>query len=290
MAPRKKKAVAWPHILRCGSKVSLCASVVCLLSAYAIHRSKVPDSVQDSWFPSWPLSKQEDYSFSGAFLESYANLFDTFNWMVVSAQSLLLHVCECPPWTWPLWASTAVPLLLIGYATLRNRSWSFLFGCVVVVSLGWEFVRIYQVELAKKVAITLKGMPLDCFPEQMTTWQSFLSLISENVRWQTASSCEEYHLALMVHPLWEVNPLTVVLTTVSRCVTVPCRLATESVAQCFRVFFSHIPVQWHLFFMLLIPLIAIVVLIMAFRYRFLLPFVLRLEPASSHCSPVKSVQ
>jgi hypothetical protein len=86
----------------------------------------------------------------------YQKLFDLFDWVILQLQSLASVVYQCPPWTWPLWATLAVPaILLVIYLGLKTHwNWWQLAAWAFLLSVPWEFMRIYQMEFAKKVALT----------------------------------------------------------------------------------------------------------------------------------------
>ncbi|KAK3087354.1 hypothetical protein FSP39_004995 [Pinctada imbricata] len=89
-----------------------------------------------------------------------------------------------------------------------------------LISLPWEYVRLYQMEVAKRMATIQQGAPAECIPQSMGMYQSLKYWLQWHFSWQT-DPCEQFHRALMVDPLWEVPPMMVLSTALSRCITIP---------------------------------------------------------------------
>ncbi|KAI0210681.1 hypothetical protein LSAT2_004570 [Lamellibrachia satsuma] len=59
-------------------------------------------------------------------------------------------------------------------------------------------------------------MPLECHPNVVWFWQSLRIRVLSLVSWDQQDPCEKYHLALLVHPLWEVNLPMVLISSFTR--------------------------------------------------------------------------
>ncbi|XP_071969726.1 chloride channel CLIC-like protein 1 isoform X2 [Engystomops pustulosus] len=81
----------------------------------------------------------------------------------------------------------------------------FLLLCLCV-SIPWEWVRLYQIEVAKKATVLSEGYARSCYQQDMSFWETLKIWWSWNFSWDS-DSCESYYKALMVDPLWEVTPL-----------------------------------------------------------------------------------
>lgn len=145
----------------------------------------------------------------------------------------------CPPYSWPLWPSLVIvficacllcikfywnsslsensnqplPANFISQCKCTQHTSCFKWICIVFViltsvSFVWEFMRLYQLELAKQIAITAQGMPPECQPDKMTLWQSLFSWVKSQFSWKH-TPCEDYYKALLKDPFWEVSPTMV---------------------------------------------------------------------------------
>ncbi|XP_029468877.1 uncharacterized protein LOC115097309 isoform X2 [Rhinatrema bivittatum] len=76
----------------------------------------------------------------------------------------------------------------------------------VMLTVPWEWVRLYQIEVAKKMAVLSEGFPKTCYSENLSFWETVRVWLSWHFTWAN-DSCETYYQALMVNPFWEVTPL-----------------------------------------------------------------------------------
>ncbi|XP_069808395.1 chloride channel CLIC-like protein 1 isoform X1 [Dendropsophus ebraccatus] len=153
------------------------------------------------------------------------------------------------------------------------------------VSIPWEWVRLYQIEVAKKATILSEGYARSCYQQDLSFWETLKIWLSWNFSWDR-DSCESYYKALMVDPLWEVTPLmqngrgillhvwwrhegfgetvlTAVSSVVGRFVVHPVELFSHTIGRSLRNIMREIPSQWQLPVFLLFPLTFISVLITA---------------------------
>ncbi|XP_069808401.1 chloride channel CLIC-like protein 1 isoform X2 [Dendropsophus ebraccatus] len=130
------------------------------------------------------------------------------------------------------------------------------------VSIPWEWVRLYQIEVAKKATILSEGYARSCYQQDLSFWETLKIWLSWNFSWDR-DSCESYYKALMVDPLWEVTPLMAVSSVVGRFVVHPVELFSHTIGRSLRNIMREIPSQWQLPVFLLFPLTFISVLITA---------------------------
>ncbi|KAM3922992.1 chloride channel CLIC-like protein 1 [Leptodactylus fuscus] len=131
------------------------------------------------------------------------------------------------------------------------------------VSIPWEWVRLYQIEVAKKATILSEGYGRSCHQEDLSFWETLKIWLSRNFSWDS-DSCESYYKALMVDPLWEVTPLMAISSVVARFVVHPLELFSHTIGKSLRNIMSEIPSQWQLPVFLLFPLTLISIMIAAF--------------------------
>ncbi|XP_069130804.1 uncharacterized protein [Argopecten irradians] len=167
------------------------------------------------------------------------------------------------------------------YAQISNLTNRKIFGILVIFaflgSLPWEFVRLYQIEIAKKMANLQEGVPDECMPKQVSFLQSIRIWLVSLISWQT-NPCEKYYKMAMVDPLWEVSPVLVITSTVTRCIIYPMELIFESVGRSFGLFFKEIPFHWQPIMFAAIVIILIITIVMLGGYRLHIPFIFKMEP------------
>ncbi|XP_066268167.1 uncharacterized protein [Branchiostoma lanceolatum] len=157
-----------------------------------------------------------------------------------------------------------------------------------VFSLGWEWVRMYQIEVAKKAATVHVGFPAECTTDSVGAWTSIKSWMRWHLSW-SHDPCEQYHQALLVDPFWEVNPLMVLTATVTRCVIQPVELISAGAGSSLRLLFREIPSPWQPVVMATVVLATVLTLTMACRYRIRFPLFFSLEPSTNRPEPTAPV-
>ncbi|XP_066442813.1 uncharacterized protein [Eleutherodactylus coqui] len=80
----------------------------------------------------------------------------------------------------------------------------------LLISIPWEWVRLYQIEVAKKATILSEGYARSCYQQDLSLWETLKIWLSWNFSWD-GDSCDSYYRAMMVDPLWEVTPLMSIL-------------------------------------------------------------------------------
>ncbi|XP_061196030.1 uncharacterized protein LOC133204286 [Saccostrea echinata] len=160
--------------------------------------------------------------------------------------------------------------------TLRSVL-GFLTILTLLLSIPFEYMRLYQEQVAKKVAVMKVGAPRECVPQEMNFMESLKYWINWELSW-VHDPCEKYHKAMLVDPLWEISPLLVLWSALVRGILHPIELFFSSIGKSFKLFFSEIPAQWQPFMFILIVFVFVVVMVMSFSYRISLPFILKIEP------------
>lgn len=144
----------------------------------------------------------------------------------------------------------------------------FLVLCMIM-TLPWEWVRLYQIEVAKKMAVLSEGFPNNCNSENLSLWGSFKVWLSWHFAWES-DSCENYHRALVVDPFWEVTPLMAVSSVVGRIIVHPLEHISQTLGRSLRNIMKEVPGQWQPIVFLLM-LITCVTFLAAIFHRGRLP-------------------
>ncbi|CAC5361968.1 CLCC1 [Mytilus coruscus] len=147
-------------------------------------------------------------------------------------------------------------------------------------SIPFEYVRLFQIEAAKRMAVMGKGVPSECYPEKMTITESERYWMLSQLSWQH-DPCEKYHTALLVDPLWEISPLMVISSVITRSILHPIELFFGGIGKSFRIFFNEIPAQWQPIMLIVIVLVFLLTIVMLCGYKIKLPFILQIEPKTS---------
>ncbi|CAG2256306.1 CLCC1 [Mytilus edulis] len=146
-----------------------------------------------------------------------------------------------------------------------------------LASIPFEYVRLFQTEAAKRMAVMGKGVPRECYPEQMTITESVRYWMVSQLSWQH-DPCEKYHTAILVDPLWEITPLMVLSSVITRSLLHPIELFFEGIGKSLRLFFNEIPAQWQPIMLIFIVLVSLLTIVMMCGYKIKLPFILHIEP------------
>lgn len=90
------------------------------------------------------------------------------------------------------------------YMSWKQQFWYLIVG-LFLISIPWEWFRLYRKEFAKKQAEMIKQFPRSCIPNNMTISQSVSLWLSNLATWKE-DECAKYHEAILVDPVWEVSP------------------------------------------------------------------------------------
>ena len=101
---------------------------------------------------------------------------------------------------------------LIIFETRTAMSWYkqcfYLFGIMFMVSIPWEWFRLYQKEYAEKQAHLMKSNSNQCLTRNMTITERVSLWVTGFLSWNS-DECIKYQEAILVDPIWEVSPSVV---------------------------------------------------------------------------------
>ncbi|XP_071141683.1 uncharacterized protein [Mytilus edulis] len=174
------------------------------------------------------------------------------------------------------------------YSLLSFKKIFFLIIFVMfLISIPIEYVRLFQMEAAKRMTVMGKGVPSECYPEQMTITESVRYWMVSQLSWQH-DPCEKYHTAILVDPLWEITPLMVLSSVITRSLLHPIELFFGGIGKSFRLFFNEIPAQWQPIMLIVIVVVSLLSIVMLCGYRISLPLILKIEPKTPQSCKTKS--
>ena len=84
----------------------------------------------------------------------------------------------------------------------------YLFGLLFMISVPWEWFRLYQKEYAAKEAQLIKDIPNSCATGNMDITERVSLWLTGLLSWKQ-DECIKYQEAILVDPMWEVSPSVV---------------------------------------------------------------------------------
>ncbi|XP_002154667.3 chloride channel CLIC-like protein 1 isoform X1 [Hydra vulgaris] len=156
-----------------------------------------------------------------------------------------------------------------------------------LLSIPWEWYRMYKSALSKKTATSLKDIPHECTPNKVTAWNSirlwFKDLIST-----TPDQCAMYYESILVDPIWEVSPLMATSTSLSRFCGEPLKQLAATSGECFKLFFNEIPMQWQPIVFAAVFILLIILIFSLSGFEISTPF-LRIGSKNTDVSKIKQI-
>ena len=144
--------------------------------------------------------------------------------------------------------------------------------------------------MAKKESKMLQNLeiPAECRPGEMTWYQTAMA----SVRGLTSSvdKCEEYHKAIHVNPLTEVNPLSALVDLVIKLLLHPITKLGDAVGKMFTGLLEVVPALYKIPVLILFFVIILFVMILLFGYRIRLPFFLGEIGPAAVSEPSSNIQ
>ncbi|EDO45108.1 predicted protein [Nematostella vectensis] len=141
-----------------------------------------------------------------------------------------------------------------------------------MLSIPWEWFRLYKVAFVTKQVELMKKMPKHCKPDhELGVFESI------SIWWQGSftfsdDTCTKYQEALLVDPLWEVTPSMAVSVTITRFFIKPLEYVAEAFGKSFRALFKEVPVQWQPFMFILVALLLVLILLFITGVHINFPF------------------
>ncbi len=186
--------------------------------------------------------------------------------------------------------------LLVGTMRLLDRfAWNgrmtvHLFVLVFIAGVVWNYCHAYGKAIASKHAIlTTRGDPCSVDMSLTNIITGTLSLIVSTLLINNSgptTDCEKRMEALYVDALWETSPSTALSVTVARLLFDPLQVAAEATNYNFRVMFANIPLA-------MVPVLGGAILylmtmslLVVFRYRISVPWLLNISPSLPHSDDV----
>jgi hypothetical protein len=107
---------------------------------------------------------------------------------------------------------------------------------ILLISFVWEWIQLYQIEYSKK-HLTVSSAPMECVDLQRK--QSTFSSIILNYFNSMETECKIYYRALMVDPIFEVNPLEAISSALANALFKPIGILGNELGKGLSNFYNH---------------------------------------------------
>ena len=150
-----------------------------------------------------------------------------------------------------------------------------IYSLVLISSFVWQWIQLYQKALAAR-QMTLSKTPNECVymknEDQLTITSVFTSFIKSFT--SLDKKCEDYYRALMVDPIFEINPLVAISSTLSEALFAPISIFGDQLGKGLSNFYVYFNFYEKFFITSLLTIIMGFALILYMGYSIRLPFLL----------------
>jgi len=209
-----------------------------------------------------------------SFIKSY-DTFETSPWLDVLKENLaslkdpLLVLCM------------SLALVYVTLTVFRRLAPFKVFLMILLVSVTWHWVHMYKATWATKHSKLMQSVeiPPECRPQDMTWLQTIQASASALV--SSVDRCEEYHKAILVDPIYEVNPLTALVDLATKLLLHPLSSLGKEVGSMFTGLLGEVPLLWKVPVLLVFVILLMFVMILFAGYEVRLPLFLgKIGPAN----------
>jgi len=176
----------------------------------------------------------------------------------------------------------SLALLYVMVSGLRRLPAFHVFWIILLLSVCWHWVHMYKATWAAKHSKLMQSteIPAECRPQEMTWYQTIRASASSLV--SSVDKCEEYHKAMLVDPIYEVNPATALVDLVTKIILHPLSSLGKEVGSMFTGLLGEVPLLWKVPVLLLFVILLMFVMILFAGYEVRLPLFLgKIGPANN---------
>jgi len=176
----------------------------------------------------------------------------------------------------------SLALLYVMVSGLRRLPAFHVFWIILLLSVCWHWVHLYKATWATKHSKLIQSteIPAECRPQEMTWYQTIRASASSLV--SSVDKCEEYHKAMLVDPIYEVNPATALVDLVTKIILHPLSSLGKEVGSMFTGLLGEVPLLWKVPVLLLFVILLMFVMILFAGYEVRLPLFLgKIGPANN---------
>ncbi|XP_028416186.1 chloride channel CLIC-like protein 1 [Dendronephthya gigantea] len=146
-----------------------------------------------------------------------------------------------------------------------QQGW-YLFGLLFMISIPWEWFRLYRKQFAEKQADLIKHIPKHCAPEIMSIAERISLWMTGLFAWRD-DDCIKYQEAILVDPVWEVSPSLALSITATRLFFKPLEYVADSCGRSLKAFFIHIPTVWQPIMVILMTIFLLLFILLMTKSR-----------------------
>merc|ERR1719369_670209 len=176
----------------------------------------------------------------------------------------------------------SLALLYVMVSGLRRLPAFHVFWIILLLSVCWHWLHLYKATWATKHSKLIQSteIPAECRPQEMTWYQTIRASASSLV--SSVDKCEEYHKAMLVDPIYEVNPATALVDLVTKLLLHPLSSLGKEVGSMFTGLLGEVPLLWKVPVLILFVILLMFVMILMAGYEVRLPLFLgKIGPASN---------
>jgi len=168
----------------------------------------------------------------------------------------------------------AIALVYLTFTVFRKLPPFRVLMLLLVVSVAWHWVHMYKATWATKHSKLVQSVqiPPECRPQDMTWLQTVQS--SASAMFSSVDKCEEYHKAILVDPIYEVNPLTALVDLATKLLLTPLSSLGKEVGSMFSGLLGSVPLFWKVPVLLCFVILIMFVMILFAGYKVRLPLFL----------------
>ncbi|XP_065185139.1 chloride channel CLIC-like protein 1 [Sycon ciliatum] len=177
--------------------------------------------------------------------------------------------------------------IMLLLTAVRGNFWGVMTWAVLVlfmISVPWEWYRLYSEAQSKQMAEIMKGIPEACQPDSEISMWTNVGLVMKSVFIVSEDPCLKHQKALLVSPLSEVTPAQAIAVAFTRLFTDPLVYVFGALGKCTKALMVELPVVSHVFVAILIPIFLLFIIILlvltAMRYSIRVPFLLSIAPSA----------
>ena len=208
------------------------------------------------------------------FEEAFYEVIDNMSYVNRSNHSLFHHLLNNYGFTCSV-ILAILSLLLFAYRFYYMPLYARLttiYFLMVLISFVWQWIQLYQKVVSEK-HYTMSSAPKECIELKNDKVFTFSSIFFSYIK-TVDKECKEYYRALMVNPVFEVNPLTAGSHALSTALFAPISIFMDKLGEGFSSFYSHFSFTEKFIVSIVLSIILTILLIFSMGYSIHLPFFL----------------
>jgi hypothetical protein len=152
-----------------------------------------------------------------------------------------------------------------------------------LVSVVWNYISLYQEEVAVQYMTQMKTQPAGCMEDTLTWTTALRTFFSSIFTFHTRDSdpCFKYASSVIINPIWKITPMSALLTTISQLFIHPATELAKGINKIMREMFLELPLFVVYYGSLIATYLATIVCIMKCAYAINIPFLFSFTPPAA---------